>query len=163
MPVTAGNRLKISYVSSHEPRNKSAWSGSHYSIYTSVTKHIGDVEILGPFEPSFALFIGKIKHFIARIFGKRYNFRHSKSVSKAYGRYFSGKLLNAGYDLIIAPSASCEVAYLETGIPIIYIADATFKSSHNYHKALSDLSVSSEKETFATEKRALEKSSVLAF
>jgi hypothetical protein len=155
-------RLKIAYVSSHDPRDKSAWSGSHYSIYSSALKHIGDVDVTGPYTPSFALFVGKVIHFFSLLTGKRYNYRHSKLAAKAYGKFFSSSLRKKNYDLVIAASASCEIAYLKTIVPIVYIADATFKSSLNYHKSLSRLSAYSEKEGLSVEELALKKSSVLA-
>ena len=162
MAIVPSVKYKIAYVSMHDPGDKIVWSGSHYSIYTALTRNVGKVEILGPYQPSVQLFIGKVFHFLALLTGKRYNYRHSKRVSKAYARFFSKKLQKVKFDLIIAPSASSEIAFLQTSIPIVYIADATFKSSLNYHKSLSNLTKFSQKESYQIEKRALEKSSLVA-
>lgn len=58
----------------------------------------------------------------------------------------------------MAPAASCEIAYLETRIPIIYISDGTFKSCLNYHKALSNLTSQSVELGNLIEQKAIEKS-----
>lgn len=155
--------MRVAYVSSVDPRDRLAWSGSHYSIFSSLQKNFGAVEVLGPYQPATAVFLGKVKHFFARMQGKRYDFRRCKSVSEAYAKYFDEKLEKGNYDLIVAPAASSEAARLKTKVPIVYISDATLKASLNYHKALSNLTESSLQESLETERLALQKSSLLAF
>ena len=148
--------LKIAYLSSNDPTDKKVWSGTHYSIYTSLKKLPADVTILGPYEPKIAAFIGKIITGLSQlVFKKRYNYRHSKLLAKAYGKYFNQKLSAGSYDIIIAPAATCELAYVKTTIPIIYISDSTINLSLNYHKALTGLLVFSEIETKKIERLAL--------
>lgn len=150
--------IKIAYLSSNDPRDKKVWSGTHYSIYSTLNKHVGTVIPLGPYEPKAAIFIGKVLTGLAqKVFGKRYNYRHSKLLAKAYGKYFNQKLNQQHFDVIVAPAASCELAYIDTKIPIIYISDTTIKLSLNYHKALTGLLSFSEKETKFIEKMALDK------
>lgn len=153
-------KIKIAYLSGSDPTDKKVWSGTHYSIYSTLLKHIGNVTPLGPYEPKFAIIIGKILTGISQLlFKKRYNYRHSHLLSKAYGNYFNKKLKHEHYDLIIAPAAVCELAYIKTTIPIIYISDATINLSLNYHKALTGLLALSENETRNIEKMAFANSS----
>lgn len=156
-------KLRIAYLSASDPRDKRAWSGSLYNIYSTLQDHVGTVDILGPYSPKFPVFIGKVLHFFSQLFfKKRYDYKRSTAVSKAYGHYFDKKLKESNYDLIVAPAASSEIAYLKTKIPIVYISDSTLKASLNYHKALSSLTKSSEKQSLETEKRALQKSTIAA-
>jgi glycosyltransferase involved in cell wall biosynthesis len=151
-------KIKIVYLSSNDPTDKKVWSGTHYSIYSTLQKHVGDVVPLGPYEPKVAVFIGKVLTGLSQLlFKKRYNYRHSHLLAKAYGNYFNKKINAQKFDLIIAPAASCELAYINTSVPIIYISDSTINLSINYHKALTDLLPFSEKETRTIEKMALEK------
>ncbi|MBI3520541.1 MAG: glycosyltransferase family 4 protein [Bacteroidetes bacterium] len=148
--------LKIAYLSSNDPTNKKVWSGTHYSIYSSLKKLPADVTILGPYEPKLATMIGKVVTGLSQlIFKKRYNYRHSYLLAKAYGNYFNKKLNSAHYDVIIAPAATCELAFIKTTIPIIYISDSTINLSLNYHKALTGLMTFSERETRRIERLAL--------
>ncbi len=150
--------LKIAYLSSNNPTDKKVWSGTHYSIYSCLKKLPADVTILGPHEPKMATFIGKITTGLTQLlFKKRYNYRHSTLLAKAYGRFFNKKLNEGTYDLIIAPAATCELAYIKTNIPIIYISDSTINLSLNYHKALTGLLAFSERETKKIERLALDK------
>ena len=155
-------KLKIAYVSMSNPLDKKAWSGTHFNMYSALNKHIGQVDIIEPYIPKLPVLFGKILTALSQKINKRYNYRHSKWLSKSFGKYYTKKLKSKKYDLIFAPAASCEIAYLKTNIPIIYISDSTIKSSLNYHKALSNLWKFSENESLTIEKRALEKSSIVA-
>lgn len=153
--------LKIAYLSAETPLNKRVWSGTHYNIYKSL-QSIAQVEILGPYEPSLTLLKGKIWHKLCMaILGKRYNYRHSQALSKAYAAYFQKKLMQIKPDVIVAPAASCEIAHLKTDIPIIYISDGTFACCVNYHKNLSNLTNSSMRESNLIEQAAINKSTTV--
>jgi glycosyltransferase involved in cell wall biosynthesis len=120
---------------------------------------LGEVEILGPYEPKFRLFFAKIFNQLCLIiFKKRYSYRHSSFISKGYANYFNKKLESKQFDFIVAPAASCELAYINTKIPIIYITDGTFASCLNYHKALSNLIPSCIKDGNLIEQRAINNS-----
>lgn len=150
-------RLKIAYLSAEDPKNKKVWSGTHYSIYKALST-IGDVDIMGPYEPAFKLFIAKvINQFSLKLLKKRYSYRHSKFISKAYASHFNKKLNEKAYDVIVAPSASCELAYIETKIPVIYITDGTFAGCLNYHDSLQNLSQQCIEEGNFIEQQAIKK------
>ena len=153
--------IKFAYLSAEDPKNKKVWSGTHYSIYKSL-QSIGDVTILGPYEPKWQVFISKILNQIAlRFFNKRISYRHSKLVSNGYANYFNSKLKNQSFDYIIAPAASCEIAFIETNIPIIYITDGTFAGCLGYHKSLSNLTKKSIQEGNLIEQLAITKSQTI--
>jgi glycosyltransferase involved in cell wall biosynthesis len=155
----AVKEYKFAYVSSVDPRDKRSWSGTHHSILNAIDGKLGKVDILGPYEPKLTGLIGKVKTGLSqKLSGKRIDYRHSHMLSKSYARYFEKKLNEKQYDFIIAPAASCEIAHLNTKIPIIYISDTTFKRSLGYHKALTNLTKKSEVEADEIEKMALKKS-----
>lgn len=137
------------------------WSGTHYGIYRSL-KTLGDVDILGPYEPKFKILLSKIVNQLSqRLFGKRISYKHGPFISKAYAAYFNGKLRNGKYDYIVAPAASGELAFIETSIPVIYITDGTFAGCLNYHKNLSNLTSKSISNGNLIEKKAIDNSSTV--
>lgn len=149
--------LRFAYLSADDPKNKKVWSGTHYSIYRSV-REFAEVEVLGPYEPKFRITVLKVLNQISLLItGKRISYRHSTFISNGYANYFNKKLENKKFDFILAPSASCEIAFLNTDIPIIYIADGTFASCLGYHKSLSHLRKSSIDQGNQIEKNALQK------
>ncbi|MBA3680807.1 MAG: glycosyltransferase family 4 protein [Bacteroidetes bacterium] len=150
--------LKIGYLSSENPTNKKVWSGTHYSIYKHLST-FAEVTPLGPYEPKLRLWIAKfVNQFYLKVLNKRYSYRHSIFISKGYANYFNKKLKEKKYDYIIAPAASCELALVETDIPIIYISDGTFASCLNYHDSLKNLTERSIKEGNFIEQQAIQKS-----
>lgn len=151
-------KIKFAYLSSENPNNKKVWSGTHYSILKSL-QQIGDVTILGPYEPKIRVFISKvINQLFLKILNKRVSYRHSIFISKGYAQYFNKLLKNNSYDFIIAPAASCEIAFVNTNIPIIYITDGTFNSCLGYHKSLSNLTQKSIREGNLIEQLAINNS-----
>lgn len=134
------------------------WSGTHHRIY-SCLRHLGTVEILGPYQPVWRLRLARVvNQFCLKVLGKRYAFRHSHFISKGYAAYFSKRLNARHYDCIVAPAASCELAHLKTSVPVIYITDGTFGGCLNYHKALTNLLKFSEREGHEIEQMAVSKS-----
>jgi glycosyltransferase involved in cell wall biosynthesis len=153
-------RLKIAYLSADNPADMHVWSGTHYSIYQSLSS-IGDVEILGPYSNSFILFLINLKKLFYQIcYKKKYNGYHSRLLSKSYGRHFDKKIKGKNFDLIIAVSASAELAHLKTSVPVVYVSDALFSGTLNYNETLTNLCKESIKEGFETEGLALKKASL---
>ena len=151
-------KIQFAYLSAEDPKNKRVWSGTHYSIYKAL-RSIGDVTVLGPYEPKFRVLISRILNQIyLKCFNKRISYRHSKFVSKGYAIYFNKKLKHQSFDFIIAPAASCEIAFIETSTPIIYITDGTFASCLGYHKSLTNLTKKSVQEGNLIEQLSITKS-----
>ena len=120
-------RLKIAYVTASDPHDKRSWSGSIFYIAQSLQRHCGDVYYLGPLNPLTEL-IPKAMHRLFKItLKKNYSPIHSKILSRAYARIIQKKLSDESFDLIFAPFASAEIAYLNTDIPIVYLSDATLR------------------------------------
>ncbi len=160
----ADKRLKIAYLTSTDSRNRHAWSGTQFSIWNALQKHVGDVELIHSVKPFFPLLIGKILTGLAqKIIRKRYNYRHSQLLAKGYARIVNKKLRRSSYNLIVVPDTSTFIPYLKTDLPIAYVGDSTVKSSMNYHPALSNLLSFSAHETIEIESKAFQKAAFLIF
>lgn len=93
-----------------------------------------------------------------KITGKKYSYFHHPGLSKRYGVEFARRLRTANCDLIFAPAASTEIAYLKTDLPIIYTTDTTFPKMVDYYEMFSNLLAISKRHGFALEQRALRNS-----
>ncbi len=152
-------KLRIAYLSADDPKNKRIWSGTLYSMYRMLSEK-AEVEMLGPWMPKMHVLFYRILNQISlRIRGLRISYRHSIDLAKDYGAHFSKVLAKGNYDLIFAPAASSQIAFLETDVPIIYLADGTFAGCLNYHAALSNLTNNSVTEGNKVEDLAVKKSS----
>jgi glycosyltransferase involved in cell wall biosynthesis len=157
-------RIKIAYITGADPRDKRSWSGVHYYVWKALERNIGEVDLLGPAEDRFRLFLCRIVHgFALYVLGKRFNYRHSVFMSKGYARLFSKKLAAHKYDLIVAPGGAAYIAYLKTDIPIFYFSDATNANLLGYRLMLSNLLEFSRRQSLLIEQRAIDKATFLSY
>ena len=158
------NNPRIAFLTSEDPNNKKSWSGIPYYMFHALKLIGADVQTLGPvFNPlkPFGQVTNKISR---RLLGKRYNYKHSLLYSKQYARIFEKKLNQEGpFDLIFAPAASTEIAYLDTDIPIIYTSDATFRIMHDYYDTFSSVFKSIVRQNEEIESRAINNASALIY
>ena len=97
-----------------------------------------------------------------RIFKKyRYDISRSKLIAKYYASVFDRKLKAGNYDIIFAPAASTEIAYLDTKLPICYYSDTSVSQIRDYYNTFSNLIKISENETELIQSRALQKSKIV--
>jgi glycosyltransferase involved in cell wall biosynthesis len=149
-------RLKIAYITIVDPNNRHSWSGTNYYLLHTLRKYIGDVDTLGPAEPTFAAVICKAFNFISlRLFGRRFDYRHSRFYAKACSALFQKRMQSEKYDLVVCPGNIASVAYLQSGSPVISVGDRTVAASLNYHRIFQKLWPFSVRQSLDTERRAL--------
>ena len=156
--------LRIAFLTSDDPTDKRSWSGIPYYMLHALKRAGADVQPLGPVYNPLKPF-GQVANKISRhLLGKRYNYKHSLHYSKQYARIFKHKLQREGsFDLIFAPAASTEIAYLDTDIPIFYTSDATFHIMHEYYDAFSSVFKSIVRQNEEIESRAINKATTLIY
>ncbi|MCD4788420.1 MAG: glycosyltransferase family 4 protein [Bacteroidales bacterium] len=150
---------KIAYLTSINPRDKRALSGSPYYMLRALEKHVGSVDVLGPVKIKKTIF-----HYISQFFKKyfkAYNIYHSYFLARKYAKIFNKKLKGKNYDFIFAPRVSTEMCLIKTDIPIIYFTDTTFKLLYNYYEWFSGFMKISEWEGNKIEQLAINKASIL--
>ncbi len=159
-------RRKIAYYSINDPLDKRSWSGITYYMGQTIQKNIGDVHFLGPVKIPWILdktFRGlqKLSRFF---FGTEWIPKYSLLKNIFACMILERKMKGRTYDLLIAPAAASELAYLNTSLPIIYFGDSTYKAySETYKKEFKSLNSISRWEGNHLEKRALKKSSLIIF
>jgi hypothetical protein len=155
---------RIAYLSNLDPNDKNSWSGTHYRMLKSLELEFKEVTALGPVKNdliNLLIYITNIFHLI--FYGKRFNKYHNKMLSKYYAFKFDKILKKGSYDVIIAPVAATELAFLKTNIPIVYIADTSFGQIKNYYPYFKSLSKKSLITSDEIEKRALNNAKFLVY
>ncbi|MGH8004575.1 MAG: glycosyltransferase, partial [Limisphaerales bacterium] len=155
-------QIKIAFLASGDPCDRRYWSGTPYYMARALEKNVGEVLLLGPVRLKRRI-AGKFFNRAARIFGKQYDYTNSIFMAKAFARAFARKLFGQHFDLIVAPAASTETAFLETDIPIVYTSDTTFARMVNYQPGFSNLLNRSICEGNLIEKSATGKASLLVY
>jgi glycosyltransferase involved in cell wall biosynthesis len=131
-------------------------------MFKALQKHCGNVFQLGPVK-SISL-IGKCINKASKIsLKKQYNYEHSIILAKRYGKIFSSKISRKFFNLIFAPAASTEIAFLDVKIPTIYLSDTTFALMNNYYPGYTNLLDISVREGNLIEGLAIKKASLLLY
>ncbi|MFN8712519.1 MAG: glycosyltransferase family 4 protein [Bacteroidota bacterium] len=157
-------RLKLAFITVDDPRDKRSWSGTNYFLLRTLEQYCGDVDVLGPYTPQPQKFFAQVFNEISlRIFGKRYDYRHSAMFRRALGRYFSKKLHGKHYDAVIVSASNAVAAGLRTTLPVIYINDRSIPGAIGYHKILQQLWNFSQQQSIETDRLALAHSTHTVF
>ncbi len=157
-------RLRIAFLSASDPSNKRSWSGIPYYSFKALQQHVGDVHALGPYPNDLTVYRGKIISKLNRTFlGRPYDYTHSKALAKAYGKFFNQKLSSGKYDLVFACAASTETACIETDLPLLYFADATFGAMLNYYPQFSRLGKRNIQEGMEVERAGIGRADALLY
>jgi hypothetical protein len=116
-------RINVAFLTSKDPRNRNSWSGTYSFMVEALQKHCGDVLCLGPVNLTLPQWQSKALYLIdkasRRLLRKAYNYDHSIFISHAFSKCFESKISEKKIDLIFAPAASTEIAFLKTKIPIV--------------------------------------------
>lgn len=156
--------LKIAYLSSKDVHDKRSWSGTHNKMFGALNSQFSDIVFIGPVKSEklekFLDLLNKV-HF--KLFSSRYNKLHNVIRSKFYAKKFEKEIRDKNLDLIFAPAASAEIAFLKTSIPICYLSDTSFHQLINYYDTFSNFSSFSIRESKFIESRAVRKSMVQVY
>ena len=157
--------IKIGYLTAYDPKDKRSWSGIHYRMYTALEKEFPGIVLLGPIKKNNLL--EKTLYFISvfhlKMFYRRYNKLHNVLRSKFYAKEIQKKLKKENLDILFAPAAATEIAFLKTNIPICYLSDTSFGQLSQYYESFALFSALSQRESNIVERRALKKSAHLIY
>jgi glycosyltransferase involved in cell wall biosynthesis len=154
---------KVAYITTNDPNDKHAWSGTNHYIWKSLQSQFSQIDVLGPAEPKFTVFICKVIHAFSLLVGKRFDFRHSTIYAKACAKLFAKKLEGKNYDLIISPAGVAYIGYLKTTTPKVLILDRTIAGTINYHNIFKKLWKFSEQQSINTDKVAMHNCELVIF
>ena len=157
-------RLKIAFLTANDATNKNERSGTLYYMSKALQKHCGDVFYIGPLSTRMESFTRLLNNISLKLFKKNYAYFNNILLSYSYSKIIKHKLSEEEYDLIFAPVASAELAFLDTDIPIIYTSDATFHlMSEYYPDQFSNLLSISKKEGNFIENTVIKKADLILY
>jgi len=143
-------------------------SGTPYFMAKSLARHVGAVSYLCP-DRSFTTraleFSGKaLNRAGIAVMGRRIiSSDHNRILSKRLARVFDSRLAQSQCDVIFAPVASAEIAYLTTPIPIVYVTDMNWADIVDYYPGQSSLLEFARNEGEHIEAAAIAKASALVY
>ncbi|MBS1652447.1 MAG: glycosyltransferase family 4 protein [Bacteroidetes bacterium] len=156
--------FRIAYITENNPEDRHAWSGTAHFIYKTLQKYGHSVDALGPAKPKWAyLFLMPFNQLSLKLCNKRFDYRHSKLYSKAFGKIFSKKIKLKAYDVVVVCGGTEYGAYIKTNLPKIYIVDRVIAGTINYHSILTNLWSFSKNQSIATDKKAMEEAALVVY
>jgi glycosyltransferase involved in cell wall biosynthesis len=159
--------LKIGILQREDVTDVRHLSGIPYFMVKALREHVGEVVFLGPDRSLLTRLILKVGQEVDRlsyaIFRRHLSFDHHRILARTLARTFTPRVAVSGCDLIFAPNASLEIAYLKTDKPIFYYSDATWQNVVDYYPGYSSFFKFAETEGHRMEAMSIEKSSRLIF
>lgn len=154
--------ITIGYVTVGDPHDRRTWSGINNFLLMALERRVNRVVTMGPLRPEPELQLLRwANQILLRITRKRFHYRDSFLLSRAYARIIKPKL--EGVDLIVAPAGLATTAMLQTKVPIVYINDRCTAGALEYHQILSGLAGFSRTESLKLEQKALERAALVAY
>ena len=137
------------------------WSGSTNAMVDSLERRVEAVEHLGPSRP-LSLRLGRLASvLIKHSAGRTILYELDPIVARAHARVMGRRLVDANVDVLFAPAAGPEIAYLDTELPIVYSIDLSFRQlASDYHQVRDALSWS-QRRAESVEMRAMRRSSAI--
>ncbi len=150
--------MRIGFISLGDPGNNSTWSGTTHQVYKTLqTKH--EVEWLNPngsnvktIELGYAAYRKVAKRDVRPYHTIKYAKRLAHNL---------GESRLSRFDLLFSIGSS-EIAYVETGVPIVHLTDATYAQMVEYYDGF-DISERFNSNANTVQRLAYEKSSQIIF
>jgi len=129
----------------------------------AMEKHCGEVVSLGPVGQGWSLARKAARRAARIVFRQNIDDLHTIALSKAWASLFERRLARVGSDIVFAPVASTEIAFLRTELPVVYFSDLTARLYRDYFAGLTGLSSWSIEQTEALEWRALHRADHIVY
>jgi glycosyltransferase involved in cell wall biosynthesis len=160
-PESACGGARIGFLSAASPEDRLACSGSVWSMARALERRGNEIVWLGP-APAVSVAAGRSLDFaLRRLAGKRYDFRRNPFVFSEYGALFGAAVRRLAPDWILAPFGSAELAGLNSDVPVVYCADATYRLMRDYYGSFRGFV--NEADGDRAEALAIEKASLCAY
>ena len=134
-------------------------------MYKSLSQHFEEVIPLGPARiDKWVRWLLKLTGFIhLRLLGGEFNVFQSWILSKHYAKQFDKKIANLDLDVIYSPKSMTSMVNLKSKLPICFSSDTSFSQISNYYESHSRFSTLSNKISDYLERKAIHKSTYLAY
>lgn len=156
-------RFKIAVITALDAQQKRIWSGTYYYMAKALQKHCGYLYYLGPVKSKLETSIKVYNKLVQFLLNKRYSYRHSILLAKQYAQIFNRRIAQKSFDLIYAPAAAVEIAFLNTKIPIIYSSDTTFALLNGYYPEYTNLLQTSIQQGNTIERLAIQQARLMLY
>jgi glycosyltransferase involved in cell wall biosynthesis len=130
----------------------------------ALRKHCGDVAYIGPLHPIIETLVGfGFQRTSKSLLRKNFVYEESSLAARGYARVAARKLAGKQFDVVFAPAGVTETAFLETDIPVVLAADATYARLAEYYPEFSNVAKWASRDMNRMQQLALDKASQVIF
>lgn len=156
--------LTIAYVTTEDANDKRSWSGIHFHLAEELRRQGHRLVLIGPLRPQPLLFLLRAFNQVTlRLLGKRFHYRDSPILSRAYARIIARRLRGTNPDIILAPAGLAAIAKLKSDVPIIHFNDRSIAGAVGYHSILKDPFGWSLRQSLELEREALRNAALTVY
>lgn len=159
--------MKIGILQRYDTQDVRRLSGVPFYMAKALQERVGEVVHLGPDRSLLSRLIERAgnttNHYCYSAFGRRISSDHNRILSSRLARVFKSRIARSGCDILFAPVAPAEVAFLETDVPIVYLSDLTWANIVDYYPICSSLFSFANREGERIERAALNRAAMLIF
>ncbi len=150
--------MKVGYAGRWSPLDKTAWSGIYFQTYQAIQQQ-HEVSVFHYHWPWYV----RESLILHKQLQKLVNKKAAVEFLRGYAKYFSKQLekdlKGSKADILFVPAAPQLIAYCNSRIPIIYMADASFYQLQGYYPLFRDIAQYNIDQGIALDKLAFDKSS----
>ena len=133
----------------------------------ALQRHVGDVVYLGPDNSKAtertSKVIWKLNGLIRKFGAPDLVSDHNRILSKRLGSFFREQMRGQKIDILFAPAASIEIAYLESDVPLVYFSDITWNDIIDYYPEYSGFRPIARREGENIEARAIRQAKAVVY
>lgn len=165
--LPSNRRLRIGFVHRFDPYNIRSWSGIFFFMCQALEAHVGEIVYLGP-DNSFGTRLIERGMWRVNALSKKLANRElvtdkNRLLSRRLGRIFEQRIKERQCDVLFAPIAAAEIAFLETDLPIVYCSDISWTQILDYYPGTSGIPKAAREEGFYIESRAVRRATACTF
>lgn len=117
--------VKIAFVTPWEVEDPNAWSGAIAPMHTALSRS-AEVAVVGTADIRPARIDHLLERGIGRLTNRTYSPHHAVLSSRQRGAVVAKRVAATGADLVLAVSASTDIAYARLPQPVVQVGDTTF-------------------------------------
>ena len=130
-------RLRIGFISDKDPSDRGPWSGTKNRLYEQVKECASEVVWIKVRYDWTTYIFRVILLLMAKLMGRKYSSIHTTFIARRLSSSISKEDIDK-VDVLFVPSGAQYLYKLDVDKPIVYLADATFRSIYDYYSDFSN-------------------------
>lgn len=135
---TARLPIRLAFLTPWRIDDPASWSGVVTRMHAALTER-APTQTIETGHVQASIIDRAAARALGQVSSKQYLAGHALATSRKVGKYVTEAVRSSGADVVLAVSASQEVAFADIHQPVVHVTDATFASMLNYYPSFTAL------------------------